>query len=40
MAETATLARPYAEAVFRLADAGGALAPWSATLHTLAQVVG
>jgi F-type H+-transporting ATPase subunit delta len=39
MAETATLARPYAEAVFRLADAGGALAPWSDTLRTLAQVV-
>ena len=38
MAETATLARPYAEAVFRLADAGGALAPWSGTLGTLAQV--
>ena len=29
MAETATLARPYAEAVFRLADAGGTLASWS-----------
>ena len=39
MAENATLARPYAEAVFRLADAGSALAPWSATLRTLAQVV-
>ncbi len=39
MAETATLARPYAEAVFRLADASGALAPWSGTLRTLAQVV-
>ncbi|MGP1680577.1 MAG: F0F1 ATP synthase subunit delta [Burkholderiales bacterium] len=39
MAENATLARPYAEAVFRLADAGGALAAWSGTLRTLAQVV-
>ena len=39
MAENATLARPYAEAVFRLADEGSALAPWSATLRTLAQVV-
>ncbi len=39
MAETATLARPYAEAVFRLADAGGALAAWSGTLRNLAQVV-
>ena len=38
MAETATLARPYAEAVFRLADAGGALASWSGTLGALAQV--
>ena len=37
MAETATLARPYAEAVFRLADAGGALAAWSETLRVLAQ---
>ena len=39
MAETATLARPYAEAVFRLADAGSTLAAWSGTLRTLAQVV-
>ncbi len=39
MAETATLARPYAEAVFRLADAGSALAAWSETLRALAQVV-
>ena len=38
MAEIATLARPYAEAVFRLADASGALAPWSGTLGTLAYV--
>jgi F-type H+-transporting ATPase subunit delta len=38
MAETATLARPYAEAVFRLADAGGTLAAWSGTLRALAQV--
>ena len=37
MAEIATLARPYAEAVFRLADAGGTLADWSRTLRTLAQ---
>jgi F-type H+-transporting ATPase subunit delta len=39
MAEIATLARPYAEAVFRLADAGGALGAWSGTLRALAQVV-
>ena len=38
MAEIATLARPYAEAVFRLADAGGTLAAWSGTLRALAQV--
>ena len=38
MAEIATLARPYAEAVFRLADTGAALAAWSGTLRTLAQV--
>jgi len=38
MAETATLARPYAEAVFRLADAGGTLGAWSGTLRALAQV--
>jgi len=38
MAEIATLARPYAEAVFRLADAGGTLAAWSGTLRSLAQV--
>jgi F-type H+-transporting ATPase subunit delta len=38
MAENATLARPYAEAVFRLADAGGTLGAWSATLYTLAQM--
>jgi len=39
MAETATLARPYAEAVFGLADAGAALASWSDTLRALGQVV-
>ena len=38
MAETATLARPYAEAVFRLADSGGRLAAWSGTLARMAQV--
>jgi F-type H+-transporting ATPase subunit delta len=38
MAEIATLARPYAEAAFRLADAGGTLGAWSGTLRTLAQV--
>ena len=38
MAEITTLARPYAEAVFRIADAGGALAAWSGTLARMAQV--
>ena len=38
MAEIATLARPYAEAVFRLADGDGRLAAWSGTLARMAQV--
>jgi len=38
MAEPSTIARPYAEAVFRLADAQGKLADWSATLANLAGV--
>jgi F-type H+-transporting ATPase subunit delta len=38
MAEAVTIARPYAEAVFALADRGGALAKWSRTLATLAAV--
>jgi F-type H+-transporting ATPase subunit delta len=38
MAEPSTIARPYAEAAFRLADAGGKLADWSATIGNLAQV--
>ncbi|KPK19157.1 MAG: F0F1 ATP synthase subunit delta [Betaproteobacteria bacterium] len=38
MAETATIARPYAEAVFRLADDAGKLADWSAVLGNLAAV--
>jgi F-type H+-transporting ATPase subunit delta len=39
MAEPSTIARPYAEAVFRLADAGGKLGEWSAALANLEQVV-
>ena len=39
MAELATLARPYAEAVFGLADQTGALAKWSTVLAATAQVV-
>jgi F-type H+-transporting ATPase subunit delta len=38
MAEPSTVARPYAEAAFRLADAGGALGKWSEMLSALAQV--
>jgi F-type H+-transporting ATPase subunit delta len=38
MAEPSTVARPYAEAAFRLADAAGALAKWSEMLAALAQV--
>jgi F-type H+-transporting ATPase subunit delta len=38
MAEPSTVARPYAEAAFRLADEAGALAKWSEMLAALAQV--
>src|SRR2546422_8588076 len=38
MAEPSTVARPYAEAAFKLADEAGALAPWSEMLAALAQV--
>jgi F-type H+-transporting ATPase subunit delta len=40
MAEPSTVARPYAEAAFRLADASGTLAKWSEALSSLAQVAG
>src|SRR5438105_3238985 len=36
MAEAATIARPYAEAVFGLADKSGALAQWSSVLASMA----
>ena len=38
MAEPSTVARPYAEAAFRLADDAGALGRWSEMLGALAQV--
>jgi F-type H+-transporting ATPase subunit delta len=38
MAEPSTVARPYAEAAFRLADAAHALAKWADMLGALAQV--
>jgi len=39
MAENITLARPYAQAVFELAQAANALPAWSAALNIAAQVV-
>jgi F-type H+-transporting ATPase subunit delta len=38
MAEPSTVARPYAEAAFKLADEAGALGKWSEMLHALALV--
>ncbi len=38
MAEPSTVARPYAEAAFKLADAASALAKWSEMLRALALV--
>ena len=38
MAEPSTIARPYADAAFKLADAQGKLAEWSAALANLAAV--
>ena len=38
MAEPSTIARPYAEAAFRLADAQGKLADWSVALANLSAV--
>ena len=38
MAEPSTVARPYAEAAFRLADPGNSLAKWSEMLAALALV--
>ena len=38
MAEPSTIARPYAEAAFKLADEAGALGKWSEMLAALALV--
>jgi F-type H+-transporting ATPase subunit delta len=38
MAETVTLARPYAEAAFVFADAGGALGKWAQALEVMASI--
>jgi F-type H+-transporting ATPase subunit delta len=40
MAETATIARPYAEAVFGLAEKTGSAGNWLSILATMAQVAG
>jgi len=40
MAEPSTVARPYAEAAFKLADEAGALGKWSEMLAALALVAG
>ncbi|HEY0663378.1 MAG TPA: F0F1 ATP synthase subunit delta, partial [Thiobacillaceae bacterium] len=39
MSELSTLARPYAEAAFRLAQGDNDLAGWSARIATLAAIV-
>lgn len=39
MAEVTTIARPYAEAVYRIAEEGGALDKWSQMLEFAAAVV-
>jgi len=39
MAELRTLARPYAEAIFELAQAGDSLPAWSEALDTVAAIV-
>ena len=38
MAEPSTIARPYAEAAFKLADGAGKLAEWSVALANLSEV--
>ena len=38
MAENVTVARPYAEAAFAIADAGGALARWAQALDVMAEI--
>jgi len=38
MAEIATIARPYADAAFRLAEGSGSTAAWSSALSRLASV--
>jgi F-type H+-transporting ATPase subunit delta len=40
MAERSTIARPYAEAAFRIADSSGKLPEWATMLAALAEVAG
>jgi F-type H+-transporting ATPase subunit delta len=40
VADFSTVARPYAKALFALAEAGGNLAAWSEALHGAAAVIG
>jgi F-type H+-transporting ATPase subunit delta len=40
MAERSTIARPYAEAAFRIADTSGKLPEWATMLAALAEVAG
>jgi len=39
MAENVTIARPYADAAFKLASGAGALGPWSEALDRLTMIV-
>ncbi len=39
MAETSTIARPYAQAVFEIAKAKGQFAQWASQLNALARIV-
>lgn len=39
MAENVTIARPYADAAYKLASGAGALGPWSEALERLAVIV-
>ena len=39
MAENNTIARPYAQAIFEIANEGGSLAEWSASLETAGQLL-
>ena len=40
MADNNTIARPYARAIFEIADGAGALADWSESLAVAGQLLG